>query len=81
MHPFRLIQYIVVWFCICHLIIVILLKAVIFIWGWMRAAREEKAKAAHHFRKAAKFAKSNPGFDQESIDWYLSEARRIESEK
>ena len=44
-------------------------------------ARGEKAKAAHHFRKAAKFAKSNPGFDQESIDWYLSEARRIESEK
>lgn len=41
MHPFRLMQYIVVWYCICHLIIVILLKAVIFIWGWIRPVREK----------------------------------------
>jgi len=38
MHPFRLIQYIVAWYCICHLILVILLKAAIFVWGWISAS-------------------------------------------
>lgn len=33
MHPYRLIQWIVLWYCIIHLIIVILLKAIDFIWG------------------------------------------------
>jgi len=27
--------------------------------------------------KVTEFARSMPGFDQESIDWYLSEADRI----
>ena len=40
-------------------------------------ARDEKDKAAEYYRKAAEFARSMPGFDQESIDWYLSEADRI----
>ena len=44
-------------------------------------ARGEKEKAIEHYRKAADFAGSMPGFDKESIDWYLSEANRIKSEK
>ena len=40
-------------------------------------ARDEKEKAIEYYRKAADFAKSMPGFDQEGIDWYLSEANRI----
>jgi len=42
-------------------------------------ARGEKRKAAEYYRKAADFAKSMEGFDQESIDWYLSEAKRMDS--
>jgi tetratricopeptide (TPR) repeat protein len=44
-------------------------------------ARYEKEKAIEYYRKAAGFARSMPGFDKESIDWYLSEANRIKSEK
>jgi tetratricopeptide (TPR) repeat protein len=44
-------------------------------------ARGEKTKAADYFRKAADFAKSNEGFDQEAIDWFLSEATRVKSEQ
>ena len=33
------------------------------------------------YRKAADFAKSNPGFDQESIDRYLSEVKRMRNGK
>ena len=40
-------------------------------------ARDENDKAAEYYRKAAEFARSMPGFDQESIDWYLSEADRV----
>jgi len=44
-------------------------------------ARGEKRKAAKHYRKAYRFAMSNEGFDQNSADWFLSEAKRMESEK
>lgn len=44
-------------------------------------ARDEKEKAVEYYRKAADFASSMPGFDQESIDWYLSEANRIKKEE
>ena len=44
-------------------------------------ARGDKKKAEENYRKAADFAKSNEGFDQESIDWYLSEAERVRSEE
>ena len=44
-------------------------------------ARGEKGKAADYYRKAADFAKSNPGFDKQMVDWFLSEARRMEKEK
>jgi len=43
-------------------------------------ARGEKSKAAQYYREAADFAKSNEGFDQEAIDRFLSEAKRVESE-
>jgi len=44
-------------------------------------ARGEKRKAAEYYRKAADFAKSNEGFDQQAIDWFFSEAKRVESEQ
>ena len=44
-------------------------------------ARGEKRKAAEYYRKAADFAKSNEGFDQESVDWYLSQISRIKAEE
>ena len=44
-------------------------------------ARGDKKKAAEYYRKAAAFAKSNPGFDQEGIDWYLNKAKALESEE
>ena len=42
-------------------------------------ARGEKGKAGEYYRKAVDFAKSMPDFDQESVDWYLSEVSRMES--
>jgi len=42
-------------------------------------ARGEKNKAAKYYRKAANFAKSNPGFDEQSVDGFLSEARRMDN--
>ena len=41
-------------------------------------ARGEKSKAADYYRKAADFAKSNPGFDKQMVKWFLSEARRMQ---
>ena len=41
-------------------------------------ARGEKSKAADYYRKAADFAKSNPDFDEQMVNWFLSEARRME---
>ena len=43
-------------------------------------ARDNKKMAADYYRKAAVFAQNNPGFDQESIDFYLSKAKQLESE-
>ena len=44
-------------------------------------ARGNNKKAAEYYRKAASFAQNNPGFDQEGIDWYLSKAKRLESDE
>ena len=44
-------------------------------------ARGDKKKAVEYYRKAAAFAKSNPGFDQEGIDWYLSKAKSLDSQE
>jgi protein O-GlcNAc transferase len=41
-------------------------------------AKGEKKLAAEYYRKAAEFAKANPGFDQELIDWYSSKAKELE---
>jgi tetratricopeptide (TPR) repeat protein len=43
-------------------------------------ARGEKSKAADYYRKAADFAKSNPGFDKQMVKWFLTEARRMKKE-
>ena len=40
-------------------------------------ARGEKSKAADYYQKAANFAASNPGFDKQMVNWFLSEARRM----
>ena len=48
--------------------------------GMVWEARGDKKKAVEYYRKAASFAENNPGFDQEGIDWYLSKAKRLESE-
>ena len=44
-------------------------------------ARGDMKKAAKYYRKAATFAQSMPGFDQEAIEWYLSQAKALDSEK
>jgi tetratricopeptide (TPR) repeat protein len=43
-------------------------------------ARGEKSKAADYYRKAADFAKSTPGFDEQMVKWFLTEARRMKKE-
>lgn len=49
--------------------------------GVVYEARGNNKKAAEYYRKATVFAQSNPGFDQEGIDWYLSKAKQLESEE
>jgi tetratricopeptide (TPR) repeat protein len=44
-------------------------------------ARGEKSKAADYYQKAANFAESNPGFDKQMVNWFLSEARRMKKTK
>ena len=43
-------------------------------------AKGENKKAADYYRKASTFAKTNPGFDPESVQWYVEQAERLESE-
>ena len=43
-------------------------------------ARGENSKAADYYHKAADFAKSNPDFDKQMVNWFLSEARRMKKE-
>lgn len=40
-------------------------------------ARGETKKAVKYYRKAADFAESAEGFDKETVDWFHSEARRL----
>ena len=47
--------------------------------GEVYEARGEKRKAAEYYRKAADFAKAMPGFDQKSVDRYLSHVSRMKS--
>ncbi len=43
-------------------------------------ARGDRKQAAQYYRKAADFAKSSSGFEKKSIDRFLSEAKRMESD-
>jgi len=47
--------------------------------GQVYEARGQKDKAAVFYQKAADFAESMPGFDQQSIDWYLAQVRRMKA--
>jgi len=42
-------------------------------------AKGKNKEASEYYRKAAEFAKSNPGFDPESVQWYLDRAQRLEA--
>jgi tetratricopeptide (TPR) repeat protein len=44
-------------------------------------AKGEKKKAAEYYRKAAEFAQKSPGFDQELINRYFSQAKLLESQE
>jgi tetratricopeptide (TPR) repeat protein len=44
-------------------------------------AKGEKKRAAEYYRKAAEFAEKSPGFDQELIDRYFSQAKLLESQE
>lgn len=41
-------------------------------------AMEEKVKAAEYYRKSAKFASENNGFDQVTVEMYIEDAKRME---
>ena len=43
-------------------------------------AMGERVKAAEYYRKSAEFAATNEGFDQEAVDMYIEDAKRMESE-
>lgn len=40
-------------------------------------ARGEKQTAADYYQKAAEFAKTMPGFDPQSVEYYLSKAKKM----
>ena len=44
-------------------------------------ARGDRKEAAKYYRKAADIARSNPGFGKNSIERFLSEAKRMESDQ
>jgi tetratricopeptide (TPR) repeat protein len=49
--------------------------------GQVYEARGEKRIAADYYQKAADFARTTPGFEQESVEYYLSKAKKIREEK
>ncbi len=49
--------------------------------GQVYEARGEKQVAADYYQKAADFAKTMPGFDPESVEYYLSKAKKMREEK
>lgn len=44
-------------------------------------ARGDTQKAMEYYRKAADFAESAEGFDQEAVDWFRSKASRLITEE
>lgn len=49
--------------------------------GQVYEARGEKRTAADYYQKAADFAKTMPGFDQQSVEYYLSKVKKMEENK
>ncbi len=49
--------------------------------GQVYEARGKKHIAADYYQKAADFAKTMPGFDQESVEYYLSKAKKMREDK
>ena len=49
--------------------------------GQVYEARGKKRIAADYYQKAADFAKKMPGFEQESVEYYLSKAKKMREEK
>lgn len=49
--------------------------------GHVYEARGEKRTAADYYQKAADFAKTMPGFDQQSVEYYLSKVKKMEENK
>ncbi len=49
--------------------------------GQVCEARGEKQIAADYYQKAADFAKTTPGFEQKSVEYYLSKAKKMREEK
>ncbi len=45
--------------------------------GQVYEARGKNQIAADYYQKAADFAKTMPGFDQESVEYYLSKAKKM----
>jgi tetratricopeptide (TPR) repeat protein len=49
--------------------------------GQVFEARGKKQVAADYYQKAADFAKTMPGFDQKSVEYYQSKAKEMRKEK
>ena len=49
--------------------------------GQVYEARGKKQAAAEYYKKAADFAQTMPGFDQQSVEYYLSKAKKMEEKK
>ncbi len=49
--------------------------------GQVYEARGKKQIAAEYYQKAADFAKTMPGFDEQSVEHYLSKAKKMEEKK
>ena len=49
--------------------------------GQVYEARGENQTAADYYQKAADFAKTMPGFDQQSVENYLSKVKKMKKEK
>jgi len=49
--------------------------------GQVYEARGEKQVAADYYQKAADFAKTMLGFDQESVKYYISKIKKMREEK
>jgi len=49
--------------------------------GQVHEARGERSEAADCYQKAADFARTMPGFDPESVEYYLSQVKKMREEK